>query len=75
MREEGIWEEISVALTKQFPNAYAYLIEISDETFIYGLKEDDDYSYYIVEYSITQSGSLNIEWENAGLTNPYNIEE
>lgn len=75
MREEGLWEEISIALTKQFPNAYAYLIEISDETFIYGLKEEDDYSYYVVEYNITPSGSLNIEWENAGLTDPDNIVE
>jgi hypothetical protein len=75
MREEGLWEEISAALTKQFPNAYAYIIEISDETFIYGLKEYDNYSYYIGEYNITPSGSLNIEWENAGLTDPNNIEE
>jgi len=75
MREEGLWEEISVALTKQFPNVYAYLIEISDETFIYGLKEEEEYSYYTVEYNITPEGSLNIEWENAGLTDPDNIVE
>jgi hypothetical protein len=75
MREEGLWEEISIALTKQFPNAYAYLIEISDETFMYGLKVEDDYSYYIVEYNINPSGSLNIEWENAGLTDSDNIVE
>jgi hypothetical protein len=75
MREEGLWEEISVALKKQFPSAYAYIIEIADETFIYGLKEDDNYSYYIVEYNITPSGNLNIEWGNAGLTDPDNIEE
>ena len=75
MRKEGLWEEISVELKKQFPNVYAYIIEISDETFIYGLKEDDDYSYYTVEYNITSSGSLNIEWENAGLTDPESIEE
>jgi hypothetical protein len=68
MRKEGLWEEISVALKKQFPNAYAYIIEISDETFIYGLKEEEDYSYYIVEYDVTPSGNLNIDWENAGLT-------
>jgi hypothetical protein len=75
MRKEGLWEEISVALTKQFPNAYAFLIEISDETFIYGLKEEEEYSYYTVEYNITPSGSLNIEWENAGLTDPNDIIE
>ena len=75
MREEGLWEEISIALTKQFPNAYAYLIEISDETFMYGLKVEDDFSYYIVEYNINPSGSLNIEWENSGLTDSDNIVE
>lgn len=73
MKEEGLWKEISLALTNKFPNAYAYLIEISDETFIYGLKEEDNYSYYIVEYNITPTGSLIIEWENAGLTDPDNF--
>jgi len=75
MSKEGLWDEISAALTNQFPNAYAYLIEISEETFTYGLKIDDDYSYYIVEYDINPSGNLNIEWENAGLTDPDNIVE
>jgi hypothetical protein len=66
MKEEGLWEKLSVALKEQFPNAY--LIEVFDETFIYGLEENGDFSNYIVEYDITSLGSLNIEWENAGLT-------
>lgn len=66
MKEEGLWGKISVALKEHFHNAY--LIELFDETFIYGIEENEDYSYYIVEYGITPSGSLNIEWENAGLT-------
>jgi hypothetical protein len=69
--KEGIWEKISGELKKQFPNAY--LVEVFEETFIYGLEENGDYNNYTVEYSISPEGSLTIEWENAGLTDPGNI--
>ena len=66
--EEGLYEKLSIALKEKFPNAK--VIEVFDETFIYGLEENEEFSYYIVEYNIAPSGNLNIEWENAGQTNP-----
>jgi hypothetical protein len=57
--------KILSALLSQFPGSKASIIEVTDNTFKYQLERNDNYSYFLVEYSIDSSGDLKVDWKNA----------
>lgn len=65
---QDINAKILTELLKQFPDLKPKIAEITEHSFIYELEKHDNYTYYKVVYSISRSGSLLIDWENAELT-------
>ena len=67
-KDQDIIAGISEELKKQFPDLNPKIAEISENSFIYELEKHDNYTYYIVKYNLSPSGTLTIDWENAELT-------
>lgn len=69
MEEEGqeIRRKISEALIKQFPDLKPKIAEITGHRFIYELEKHDNYTYFVVNYHLSGSGELEIDWGNAEL--------
>lgn len=57
--------KILSALLSQFPGSRPSIIEVTDNTFKYQLERNDNYSYFLVEYSVDSSGDLKVNWKNA----------
>jgi hypothetical protein len=58
-------EKILTALIERFPDSNPAIIELTSESFKYQLEKNDNYSYFLVEYSIDPSGNLKINWKSA----------
>ena len=67
-KEQNIRTSISEELQKQFPDLKPKIAEISESSFIYELEKHDNYTYYVVKYSLAPTGTVTIDWENAELT-------
>ena len=67
-KEENITTKISEELRKQFPDLKPKIAEVTVSSFIYELEKHQNYTYYKVEYRLTPSGTLAIDWDNAELT-------
>jgi hypothetical protein len=67
MRPEGqkLKERILDELVHQFPGSVPTIIDISQDTFRYQLERNDNYVYYLVEYTIDSSGNPLIDWKKA----------
>jgi hypothetical protein len=59
---------ILAELLRQFPDLKPKIVIISEKTFTYELERNNNYTFYVVEYSITQSGRLKVNWDSAELT-------
>ena len=57
--------KILSALLSQFPGSKPSIIEVTDNTFKYQLERNDNYSYFLVGYSVDSSGDLKVNWKNA----------
>ena len=57
--------KILSALLSQFPGSKPSIIEVTDNTFKYQLERNDNYSYFLVTYSVDSSGDLKVNWKNA----------
>lgn len=57
--------KILSALLTQFPGSKPSIIEVTDNTFKYQLEKNDNYSYFLVGYSVDSSGDLKVNWKNA----------
>jgi len=66
--KQGLRDNILSELLKQFPALKPKIVTLLEKTFTYELERNNNYSYYIVEYSVTQSGKLKIDWESAAMT-------
>ena len=58
-------DKILSALLSQFPGSKPSIIEVTDSTFKYQLEKNDNYSYFLVGYSVNTSGDLKVDWKNA----------
>jgi hypothetical protein len=63
--DKKLSDKIQSALLDQFPGGKPAIIEVTDNTFKYQLERNDNYSYFLVGYSINSSGDLKIDWKNA----------
>jgi hypothetical protein len=64
-QDQKISEKIVTALSERFPGSNPTIIEITADTFKYQLEKNDNYSYFLVGYSIDQSGNLKVNWKSA----------
>jgi ABC-type Zn2+ transport system substrate-binding protein/surface adhesin len=67
-KEENITTKISEELKKQFPDLKPKIAEVTGSSFIYELEKHQNYTYYKVRYSLSPTGTLAIDWDNAELT-------
>ena len=67
-KEKNIETRISAELHKQFPDLKPKIAEITDSSFVCELEKHQNYTYYRVKYSLSSSGTLSIDWDNAELT-------
>jgi hypothetical protein len=66
LTEGELWQLLSDALMIHFKDHNAKMLEVFDATFTYELtSENDDFTYYQVEYTISSSDGLDIFWSEA----------
>jgi hypothetical protein len=58
-------DKILTALLERFRDSNPAIIEITLESFKYQLEKNDNYSYFLVEYSLDPSGNLKVDWASA----------
>jgi hypothetical protein len=58
-------DKIKAALSERFPDSNPTIIEITSDMFKYQLEKNDNYSYFLIKYSIDPSGNLKVNWKNA----------
>jgi hypothetical protein len=66
-RIQNIMNLISDELTKQFPDQKPIIAALTDNSFTYELEKHGNFTYYMVGYDITPSGTLTVDWDNAEL--------
>jgi hypothetical protein len=66
--KQGLRDNILAELLRQFPALKPKIVTLLDKTFTYELERNNNYTYFIVEYSVTQSGKLMIDWKSAEMT-------
>ncbi len=59
---------ITDQLTVQFPGLLPKIARLGEKEFMYELEKHGNYEYYSVKYSLSQSGTLSIDWDSAELT-------
>ena len=64
-QDQKISDKIVTALSERFPDSNPTIIEITADTFKYQLEKNDNYSYFLVGYSVDQSGNLKVNWKSA----------
>lgn len=64
-QDQKISEKILTALSERFPDSNPTLIGVTSDSFKYQLEKNDNYSFFLVEYSIDQSGDLKVNWKSA----------
>ena len=63
LTESELWQLLLDALMIHFKNHNAKVLEVFDTSFTYELtSENDDFTYYQVEYTISPSDGLDISW-------------
>jgi hypothetical protein len=66
LTESELWQLLLDALMIHFKNHNAKMLEVLDTSFTYELtSENDDFTYYQVEYAISPSDGLDISWSEA----------
>ena len=66
LTEGELWQLLLDALMIHFKDHNAKMLEVFDTSFTYELtSENDDFTYYQVEYTISPSGGLDILWSEA----------
>jgi hypothetical protein len=64
--EAELWQLLFDALMIHFKDHNVKMLEVFDTSFTYELTtENDDFTYYQVEYTISPSGGLEISWSEA----------
>jgi hypothetical protein len=64
-QDQKISEKILSALSERFPDSNPALIEVTSDNFKYQLEKNDNYSYFLIGYSIDPSGNLKINWKSS----------
>jgi len=64
-QDQKITDKILTALFERFPESNPTLIELTSDSFKYQLEKNDNYSYFLVGYSIEQSGNLKVNWKSS----------
>jgi hypothetical protein len=67
-RIQNIMNLILDELMKQFPDQKPKIAALSDDSFTYELEKHGNFTYFMVDYNITPSGAVTIDWDNAELT-------
>jgi hypothetical protein len=66
LTEGELWQLLLDALMIHFKDHKAKMLKVSDTSFTYELtSENDDFTNYQVEYTISPSGGLDIFWSEA----------
>ena len=66
LTEGELWQLLLDALIIHFKDHNAKMLEVFDTSFTYELtSENDDFTYYLVEYTISPSEGLDISWSEA----------
>ena len=64
--EGELWQLLLDALMIHFKDHNVKMLEVFDTSFTYELtSENDDFTYYQVEYTISPSDGLDISWSEA----------
>ena len=63
--DKKLSDKILSALSSQFPGSKPSIIEVSDNTFKYQLERNDYYSYFLIGFSVSESGDLKVDWKKA----------
>jgi serine/threonine protein phosphatase PrpC len=66
--KQKLRDKILVELLKRWPDDNPKIAEVLEKTFIYELEKHDNYTYFVVGYSIMSSGELKVDWGSAELT-------
>jgi len=64
-QNQKISDKILTALSERFSDSNPTLIEVTSDSFKYQLEKNDNYSFFLVGYSIDQSGDLIVNWKSA----------
>jgi hypothetical protein len=67
-RIQNIMKLISDELLNQYPDQKPKIAALTDNSFTYELEKHGNFTYYMVSYSVSPSGTLSIDWDNAELT-------
>ena len=66
LTEGELWQLLLDALMIHFKDHNAKMLEVFDTSFTYEItSENEDFTYYKVEYTINPSGDLDISWSEA----------
>ena len=66
LTEDELWQLLLDALMIHFKGHNAKMLEVSDTSFTYELaSENDNFTYYQVEYTFGPSDGLDISWSEA----------
>jgi hypothetical protein len=63
--DKKLSDKILSALVSRFPGSKPSIIEVADNSFKYQLERNDNYSYFLVSFSLNESGDLKVDWKNA----------
>ena len=66
--KENLRSLILDILIKQFPDLDPKIAKITEQRFTYELERHGNYTYYSVAYTLSPSGELTVDWENAQMT-------
>lgn len=64
-QDQKLSDKILTALSERFPDSNPTLIQFTTDSFRYQLEKNDNYSYFLVGYSIDESGDLKVNWKSA----------
>ena len=67
-KDQNLRDKISEELLKQFPDHNPKIAGITEYSFTYELEKHRNYTYYVVNYRLSSSGELKVDWDNAELT-------
>jgi hypothetical protein len=68
VEKQKLRENILSELLIKWPDQKPKIAELRDNAFTYELEENNNYTYYIVGYSINKSGELKVDWGSEELT-------
>jgi hypothetical protein len=65
IQDSTVSVKINAALSERFPDSKPTIIELNSDNFKFQLDKNDNYSFFLVGYSIDPSGNLKINWASS----------